>query len=148
MKTLIAMANTEPNKEGAIVIGISDKESDAIDFKNFYGVSPQKYNDYYVTGIQSEAVKYYDSVQRYMDFIKNSIENEKEKVSSSVIHSILTTIDLMRYGDQILIVLKLSTDKPLFYDEKLFVRYDSHNHFVKAGTDEYYEVINKFITKQ
>ena len=142
IKTLIAMANTYPKQEGTIVIGISDKESDAVDYEKYYNTSVQKYNDYYVPGINNEAQKFYVSVQKFLDFIRHSIE--KENVDSLVIHKILTTMDTMRYENQTLLILKLSTDKPLFYDSKLYVRYDSNNEIIDVGTNEYYEVIKKF----
>lgn len=41
-------------------------------------------------------------------------------------------------------VLNNIADKPLFYKETLYVRYESHNKPIKAGSDEYYEVINSF----
>lgn len=146
IKTLIAMANTKPRKEGTIVIGISDKESDAIDFTNHYHVEVPKYNEYYVPGIKDEAIKYYGSIQNYLDFIRHSIE--KENVDSLVIHNILTTMDTMKYENQTLIVLKLSTDKPLFYDGELYVRYDSNNEIVKIGSSAYYEILESFYTKK
>lgn len=142
IKTLIAMANTCPKQEGTIVIGISDKESDAVDFKRYYNTSVQKYNDYYVPGINDEAQKFYGSIQNFMDFVRHSIE--KETVDSLIIHQILTTMDTMKYENQTLLVLKLSTDKPLFYDGKLYVRYDSNNEIIEAGSNEYYAVLEAF----
>lgn len=142
VKTLIAMANTNPGEEGVIVIGVSDKESDSIDFGNHYNVTVPQYNDYYIPGIKDEAIKYYGSIQKYLDFIRNSIE--KENVSPVAIHNILTNMDTIRYENQTLVILKLSTNKPLFYNEKLYVRYDSSNKLIKIGSDEYYEVFKKF----
>lgn len=144
VKTLIAMANTRPCKEGVIIIGISDKQSDAIDFEKHYGVSVSKYNEYYVSGIKDEATRYYGSIQKYMDFVRHSIETEEKNVHPSVIHYILTTMDTMKYENQTLIVLKLSTDKPLFYKNELYVRYDSNNELIKIGSDKYYDVFNSF----
>ena len=144
VKTLIAMANTNPGKDGIIVIGISDKDSDAEDFRRLYNVMPLKYNEYYVPGVNQEAVKYYGSIQRYMEFIKNSIQKEKDKVASRVIHNILTTIDTLKYDEQTLVVLRLSTNVPLFYDKELYVRYGSSNKLIENGSDEFYEVFSKF----
>lgn len=51
---------------------------------------------------------------------------------------------IVRYGDKALVVLKLKTDKPLFYDDKMYVRYESHNNLVKNGSPEFYEVLSNF----
>lgn len=50
----------------------------------------------------------------------------------------------MKYGDKTLVILKLKADKPLFYDDKMYVRYESHNHLVKNGSPEFYEVLSNF----
>lgn len=142
IKTLIAMANTRPRQEGTIVIGISDKESDAVGFQRFYSTSVPKYNDYYVPGINDEAQKFYGSIQNFLDFVGHSIE--KENIDSLIIHKILTTMDTMKYENQTLLVLKLSTDKPLFYDGQLYVRYDSNNEIIEAGSNEYYAILDSF----
>lgn len=142
VKTLTAMANTKPNEEVFIVFGISDKDSDAIDFKNFYKVDPVKYNNYYVTGITEEATKCFGSIQNYIKKIKNLVE--KEDVLQSVIFDILTSIDTLKYNNQTLLVMKLKTDKPLFYKKKLYVRYQSDNKLIEPGSDEYYKLMTNF----
>lgn len=142
IKTLTAMANTKPNEEVFIVFGISDKKNDADDFKNFYDIEPVKYNNYYVTGITAEATKCFGSIQKYIQKIKNMIE--KEDVLQSVIFDILTTIDTLKYNNQTLLVMKLKTNKPLFYQKKLYVRYQSDNKLIELGSDEYYKLMENF----
>lgn len=142
VKTLTAMANTKPNKEVFIIFGISDKKSDAMDFKRFYKVEPAKYCNYYVTGITEEATKCFGSVQNYIEKIKTSIE--KEEVLQSVKFDILTSIDTLKYNNQTLLVIKLKTDKPLFYEKELYVRYQSNNQKIEPGSDEYYQLMKNF----
>lgn len=140
--TLIAMANTMPYKEGVIIFGISDKGSDAADYRNFYRTEVPKYNDLYISGVTDEAITFYGSIQNYTRRIKECIE--KQNVSPDVKQYILTHMDTMKYGDQTLVILKLKADKPLFYDDKMYVRYESHNHLVKNGSPEFYEVLSNF----
>lgn len=140
--TLTAMANTMPYKEGVIIFGISDKGSDAADYRNFYRTEVPKYNDLYISGVTDEAITFYGSIQNYTRRIKECIE--KQNVNPEVKQYILTHMDTMKYGDQTLIILKLKTDKPLFYDDKMYVRYESHNHLVKNGSTEFYEVLSNF----
>lgn len=142
IQTLIAMANTNPNKEGWVILGISDKESDAIDFKKHYNVEYSQLNNYYITGIDNEAIRYHDSVQKYIEKIKSIIE--QQDILDSVIHDILTTISVKQYCNRTLIVLRLKTDKPLFYKKELYVRYQSHLHPIELGSNEYYKLIEKF----
>ena len=140
--TFTAMANTMPYKEGVIIFGISDKGSDAVDYRSFYRTEVPKYNDLYISGVTDEAITFYGSIQNYTRRIKECIE--KQNVSPDVKQYILTHMDTMKYGDQTLVILKLKADKPLFYDDKMYVRYESHNHLVKNGSPEFYEVLSNF----
>lgn len=144
IKTLTAMAYTCPGKDGYVIIGISDKEDDAKDFEKYYGVVATKYNNYFVTGIKEEAIKYYGSIQKYIDAIKVIVE--KEDIRQEVLYDILTTISTVNYGAYTLLVLKLSTNKPLFYGKDLYVRYQSNNRAIEPGSDEYYKLMDKFQT--
>lgn len=144
LKTLVAMANTVPRKEGVIVIGVSDKDSDAADFKNYYHEDVPKCNDYYVPGVNAEARKFFGSVQGLVKYVKDAIEKSASLIDRMAIYYILTTIDTMRFNNQTLVVLRLCANKPLFYDEKLYVRYDSHNTELAVGSQEYYEVMDSF----
>lgn len=147
VKTLVAMANTSPLQEGVIIVGIADKESDINDYKTHYNTSSPSYNNFYVPGIVNEANKYYGSIGNYICHLKNTIENNS-CVSNEIKYKILTSIDTIRYEKQTLLVLKLSTDKPLFYDGKLYVRYQSHNKEILNGTEEFYALMNKFFEKK
>ena len=53
-------------------------------------------------------------------------------------------MDTLKYNNQILVVLKLKSDKPLFYGNEMFIRYESHNKAVSAASDEYYAVLDSF----
>lgn len=140
IKTLTAMANTHIGKEGVIIIGVSDKESDAQDFKNHYGVEPPKYNNYYVTGIKEEAIKYYGSVEKYLNKIISLIQNENKNIDSVAMNYILSNVKVIKYNEQTLIVLKLKSDKSLFYKQELYVRHQSNNKKINLGSPEFYNV--------
>lgn len=142
IKTLIAMSNTKPHKEGVVILGISDKKSDAIDFENHYGCKVPKLNELYISGVQCEAIKYYGSLQNFTRYIKETIE--KQNVDPEVIQYLLSNMDVLNYNGQPLIVLKLKSDKPLFYNEELYVRYESHNKAIRNGSEEFYAVFDGF----
>lgn len=142
VKTLVAMANTKPNCEGVIVLGVSDKASDAADFERFYGTQVQKYNEYYISGVNAEASKFYGSIQNYTRSIKEAIESEP--VTPEIIQYILCNMDVMQYGERVLIVLKLKTAKPVFYDREMYVRYESHNKHLEVASREFYSVLDNF----
>lgn len=65
VKTLTAMANTQKNSTGYVIVGIADKEADANRFSSVYGVNNRKYNGFYITGVQEEIKRKYSNADDY-----------------------------------------------------------------------------------
>lgn len=145
LQTLIAMANTKPYNKGYVVIGIANDKESSDAFEKHYGKRVAKYGNLFVTGVESEANKYYRNMDCYLRKITDTICSFENKVSLEIIHNILTDIHIMPYGDDSLIVLSLqATEVPLFYDNKLFVRYQSNNKELKPGSPEFNNVLRSF----
>lgn len=145
IKTLIAMSNTKPHTKGYVVLGIANDKDAANAFEQHYGKRAIKYNNLYVTGVEAEAVKYYNNMDRYLQKISNVISTLESKVSPNVIHNILTNVHIMPYDGGSLVVLSLrATDAPLYYDNKLFVRYQSSNKELLPGSPEFNAVYRSF----
>ena len=85
------------------------------------------------------------NLQNFIQRIKGVVE--KQGVAPEVIQYILTNIDTMRYGEQTLVIMRLKSNKPLFYNGEMFVRFDSHNKPINVGSNEFYEVLNNFSNK-
>ncbi len=143
VKTLIAMANTHIGKEGFVILGVSDKESDAQDFKDHYGIEPVKYNNYYISGIKEEAIKYYGSFENYINKIKSLIEKVEQDIDPIALNYILSNMKVIKYNEQAIIVLKLKSDRSLFYRKEFFVRHQSSNKKIEIGSPEFYEIFVK-----
>lgn len=138
VKTLIAMSNTNPSSKGYVILGIANDKDAADSFEKHYNQRVLKYGNLFVTGVESEAVKYYQNIDNYLKRIKNKIDKLGNITSTDVIRSILTNMHLMSYGNGVLAVLSLQSDgSPLFYEGKFFVRYQSSNKELKAGTPEF-----------
>lgn len=144
VKTLIAMANTNPKKIGRIILGIADNSKDASDFCEHYGTRYIKFNDVLITGIELEAKRYYNSIDGYKKVLCQHIIKTRNKAPDGIIDHILRTMQQVVYNNRVLIILELSTDKPIFFDKKLFVRHDSHNTEVVLGSPEYEEITTAF----
>lgn len=140
IKTLTAMANTHVGKEGFVILGVSDKKTDADDFDRFYKTVTPRYSNYYITGVKNEAVKYYGDVAGYLEAVKEMIRAESSNVNSDVIDYILMNMRIVHYKEQILLVLSLKSDKSLFYDKELYVRHQSSLKKIAIGSPEFYSV--------
>lgn len=144
VKTLTAMANTKPNERGYVIIGVADSYDASVSFSAQYGVSSLRCNDLYVTGVEAEATKYYNSLENYIRKINDAIESCNTCVRAEVIQEVLESITAVQYYDRVLIVLSFATTKPQFYEGKLYVRYHSNNKCIEMGSDEYYNVTEAF----
>lgn len=142
VKTLTAMVNTRPYEEGVIIIGIPDTTESSDLISTHLQTNVRHCRNYDIIGIKDEALKYYDSVDNYRRKIKEVIE--KEKVTDKFKNEILTRMERIKYKDKLLLCLRCKSDVPVFYNNKLFVRYDSHNHEVELGSDEFNTVQKRF----
>lgn len=142
VKTLTAMVNTKPYEEGIIIIGIPDTSESSDLISKHLQTNIVHCKTYDIIGIKDEALKYYDSVDNYRRVIKEAIE--KEKITDKFKNEILTRIERIKYKGKLLLCFRCKSDVPVFYNSKLFVRYDSHNHEVELGSDEFNIVQKRF----
>ena len=142
VKTLTAMANTKPHEEGVVIIGIPDSSESSRLISEHLQTNVISCKNYDIIGIKDEALKYYGSVDVYRRIIKEGIE--KEKISDSFKNEILTRMEHIKYKDKLLLCLRCKSDDPVFYNNKFFVRYDSHNHEVKLGSEEFNIIQKRF----
>ena len=139
IKTLTAMANTQKNSTGYVIVGIADDADDAKRFASVYGVTSREYNGFYITGVQEEIRLKYKSADDYFTKIKDWVKNGK--IELDVQSAILRNIRLVQYFDKLLLVFSLSSStRPIAYDEKF---YERHNSSVEEITDAS-EITNLF----
>lgn len=142
VKTLTAMANTRPNENATVLIGIANDVEQATQFKKHYGSCWLQIADCYVTGINEEVRKYWKSKEEYCDFIKQVVE--KEPVLPEVASQILRDFQMVMYEDKTLIILTLKNPgKPLPYGKEFFERHGSHNTRIEVGSAEFYDLIQR-----
>lgn len=124
VKTLIAMINTKPG-ECFVIVGVADKETDALAHHAHYGGDAIKYKDFYITGIDQEAVKYHGSLGKLEQKIVQAIENEP--IEDEIKSKIKADLVSFAYQDKQVMQFKLNRiERPVLYDQKYFKRTMSH----------------------
>ena len=142
VKTLTAMANTNPDKEATIVIGIANDEEDARQFSQYYSTNCVRVANCYVTGIDDEIKKFWKNRDAYFTYIKDKIAMEGTRASEEVVGLILRNFYPIVYQERTLVILTLrNPGKPLAYDKILYERHGSHNVKIDTGTPEFYNLI-------
>ena len=122
IKTLTAMANTQKQSTGYVIVGIADNEADARHFSTVYKAHNREFNGFSITGVQEEIRLKYKNADDYFMRIKNLIK--REPIDSNTQSEILRRIRLVNYFDKLLLVFTLSSENaPIAYDNKFYERH-------------------------
>ncbi|MCL7942354.1 DUF262 domain-containing protein [Marinobacter sp. ATCH36] len=125
IKTLTAMANTFPRSTGYCILGVSDSKESSEIHKETYGSEPIKYSSFYVTGVDGEANRYHNDIDKYFTKLVQFID--KEPLAQRDKDNISRNITTVRYFGKSVIILKIeSGDSPAVYDDKYYVRHGSN----------------------
>ena len=135
IKTLTAAVNKGPNTKGFVIVGVCETESTFKQFQTFYrSHKGQKFQntDFYITGIDDEAQKFYSgNFDRFQREIIKIIE--QEPIEEYAKQYILTHIWFPRYYDVTVMVLELQSDKtPLAYADTYYERHGNNLEEVKG----------------
>jgi len=127
VKTLVAMANTNSEAVGYVLLGIADNNEDAEMFQKLYGTVPLEYNSFCISGLQEEIKNKYNSEDDYLNKIRQFIEHEPiDQYTKSCILGNMRLIDY--YGKCILLFEIKSAQQPLLYGNDFFERRGSNVH--------------------
>lgn len=134
IKTLTAMANTQKQSTGYVIVGIADDVNDANRFSATYGSTNREYNGFFITGIQEEIRLKYKNADEYFSKVKDLVK--QEPIIPEVQNAILRNIRLVQYFDKLLLVFSLSSnDKPIPYDNKFYERHASSVEEISGATE-------------
>ncbi len=121
IKTISAIANNGSSRIGKVIIGVTDKDADAMRIKELDGIEPKKVGKRFVVGVNREAKVLGLSVENYFSKWKDAIKNSK--MSLSLKDSVLSNIDFNSFYGLGIIVITISPQKELSYvDEKIYWR--------------------------
>ncbi|MBU4357555.1 MAG: DUF262 domain-containing protein [Planctomycetes bacterium] len=121
IKTASAIANIGPSSVGYLIIGVADCVSDAEKIEATYGVSRQKYNNFYVFGIEHEAAKAGKSLDDYFNFVVSKIKSQP--IIDDFKSQLTRNIRLINYfGKSVFVITIKSLDEPVIYGEKYYER--------------------------
>lgn len=113
IKTLCAIANNGPECVGKIIIGVTDKDADAVRIKKLDGIEPKKVGKRFVVGVNREATALGVPVEQYFAKWKEAIKNSK--LSAALKDSVLSNIDFNSYFGLGIIVFTIPSQKELSY---------------------------------
>ncbi|MNE06598.1 Divergent AAA domain protein [compost metagenome] len=113
LKTICAIANNGPSHIGKILIGVTDKPSDADRVKILDGVEPSAIGSRYVVGVNREAHALGITVEDYFANLKHAIGNSP--LSEQLCKSVLSNIDYNSFHGLGLITIVIPMQQELSY---------------------------------
>ena len=146
IKLLTAAVNKGPRTDGYVIIGVTEGKDSFFKYQKFYNSQDGEVfenTNFYITGIDNEAKKFYNSS---LDMMQNDIINiiKKEPIDESSRQFILTHMKFPTYSGRTLLVLHLqSKDKPVAYEDKYYIR-EGNNSKEVIGVSAITALLSRF----
>lgn len=121
LKTLTSINNSGPNKTGYVIVGVADKEEDAIKYQEKYGINYSLINDIPLCGIEHDAIAIGQDIDRYTHSIKESIK-KCAGVSEEYKMHILTEMKTALAYNKHTFVFKTCYNKPVTFQDDFYIR--------------------------
>ena len=122
LRTLTAMANQGKESVGYVIIGIADDKDDAKKFDSFYKKKTLSYKDFFIAGVQEEAMRYYKTPELYRNNLESKIRNTVY-IEQKYKEQILRNVDFVKYNDRTIVILKIVNEgEAVKFDGKYYER--------------------------
>ena len=124
VETICGIANSDPENDGYIFLGVADKKQDADKIKNLDGINPIEINERYVLGIDREARVSGKTLADYVERLMNTTRNSD--LTDPLKTQVLTKIDTIDFKGLSVIIINVPSQKQVsFVGKKAFIREDS-----------------------
>lgn len=124
-KTLAAIANHGPGAIGYVIIGVADDEKAAKRINELYGITPVKYQNFLITGVDHEAAGLPKKLDSYFLGITQRLTSAPMSVWAK--DQIARDIRLIRYFDRSLVVFRVEAGvEPCDYEGKYYERHGAN----------------------
>ena len=124
VETICGIANSDPDTDGYIFLGVADKKQDAERIKILDRINPIEINDRYVVGIDSEARVSGKTLEDYVGILINAIK--KSDLTDPLKTQVLMKIAPICYKGLFVIRIHVPSQIQVsFVGEKAFIREDS-----------------------
>lgn len=140
LKTICAMANNGKGRSGRVLIGITDKDSDAERIRKIDGITPKPVGHRKVVGVAREAKYLGLSMEQYVARWRDAIKDSA--LTSGLRDSVLSSFDYNSYFGLGVLVFTIPTQNELsYFNGKIYWR--KGDSTVEAGSAEQIVAIAK-----
>jgi predicted HTH transcriptional regulator len=124
IETICGIANSDPDADGYIFLGVADKKNDADIINLLDKITPIEINRRYVVGIDREAKIQNKSLENYVEILVNELRNSK--LTNPLKTQVLMKIDTILYkGHSVIRITVPAQTDVSFVGETAFTRENS-----------------------
>jgi len=124
IETICGIANSDPDADGYIFLGVADKKNDADRINLLDKITPIEINRRYVVGIDREAKIQNKSLENYVEILVNELRNSK--LTNPLKTQVLMKIDTILYkGHSVIRITVPAQTDVSFVGETAFTRENS-----------------------
>lgn len=124
IETICAIANSDPDSDGYIFIGVADKKTDVDRITLLDKINPVEINGRYVVGIDREAELLSKSIEDYVEILINALRNSE--LTNPLKTQVLMKIDTILYkGHSVIRITVPSQSDVSFVGDVAFTRENS-----------------------
>jgi hypothetical protein len=121
VKTICAIANNGPKNVGKLIIGVTDKDSDATRIQDLDEIVAKKVGKRFVVGVNREAKVLGLSTEQYFSQWKDAIRNSA--LSQKLKDSVLSNIDFNAFfGLGVLVITVPAQSEPSYVADRIYFR--------------------------
>ena len=134
-KTLSAMANAGKKATGYVLLGVADKFEDAEAIRATYGTDSVPVGTFYVTGVNGEVNKYYDSFDSYLMTIRNALD--EMPMAEHYKRQIGAKMRMVNYHGKAVVILRITCDNgAVVFDNAYYTRSAASNDPTPVSAEE------------
>ena len=133
--TLTAMANAGKNATGYVLLGVADNFDDAEAVRKAYGTDSIRVGEFFITGINGEVEKFYESYDAYILTIKSALnamplqEHYRRQIGAKIRH--------VNYHGKSVIILRIACNSgPAFFNGVYYTRSGPSNESRPVSAEE------------
>lgn len=119
-RTIVAMATTESDEDGLIVLGIANNEEAYRDWQKQYNASDIVVKQHHIVGIEQEALRVFGSVDMYVAEIRKRLK--KEPITTELKDQVLSSFQEYDYHGKSVIAIKVKKRPGSLYGRTKYVR--------------------------
>jgi hypothetical protein len=144
LETICAISNVGPEADGYIYIGIADKTTDGERIQELYGVTPAKFDQVSIVGVEREAAHLSLGLDKYMRIIEDAIQ--QSKITDPLKTQVAAALDVITYKGLSVVRIRVPRQtQASFVGDDCFIRIGSSTH--KATGPQIAAVTSAFAKK-